>query len=88
MDAKQKPISRDVSEITQRIINEIPDSEVLLKKKLTRYISSLWNLAPEVLLSSHVWIPVQDILNAHITQDKLNYPWVKKTIRIFNDENE
>ena len=88
MDAKQKPISRDVSEITQMIINEIPDSEVILKKKLTRYISSLWNLAPEVLLSSHVWIPVQDILNAHITQDKLNYPWVKKTIRIFNDENE
>ncbi len=33
MDEKQKPISRDVSEITQRIINEIPDSEVILKKK-------------------------------------------------------
>ena len=88
MDQKQKPIYRDVSEITQRIINEIPDSEVILKKKLTRYISSIWHLAPEVLLSSHVWIPVQDILNAHITPENLNIPWVKKTISIFNDTNE
>ena len=88
MDQKQKPIARDISEVTQKIIEEIPESEVILKNKLIRYISSLWNLAPEVLVSSHVWIPVQDILNAHITIDKINEPWVQKTIRIFNDKNE
>jgi len=88
MDQKQKPIARDISEVTQKIIEEIPESEVILKNKLIRYISSLWNLAPEVLVSSHVWIPVQDILNAHINTDKINEPWVQKTIRIFNNENE
>jgi hypothetical protein len=88
MEEKTKRTGRDVSEVTQKIINEIPDSEVILKTKLFRYISSLWNLAPEVLVSSHVWIPVQDILNAHITIDKINEPWVQKTIRIFNDKNE
>ena len=88
MDQKQKPIGRDVYQVTQKIIEEIPDSEVILKNKLIHYISSLWNLAPEVLVSSHVWIPVQDILNAHINPDKINEPWVKKTIRIFNNENE
>ncbi len=79
---------RDVSIITQKIIDEIPDSQVILKTKLTYYINSLWNLAPEVLTSSHVWIPVQDILNSYIKIDQLNEPWVKKTIRIFNDYNE
>jgi hypothetical protein len=79
---------RDVSIITQKIIDEIPDSQVILKEKLTYYINSLWNLAPEVLMSSHVWIPVQDILNSYIKMDQLNEPWVKKTICIFNDYNE
>ena len=88
MDSKPKQTGRDISEVTQKLINEIPDSEVKLKTKLIRYISSLWNLAPEVLVSSHVWIPVQDILNAHINPERINEPWVKKTIRIFNNENE
>ena len=33
MDQKQKPIGRDVYQVTQKIIEEIPDSEVILKKK-------------------------------------------------------
>jgi hypothetical protein len=70
------------------IINEIPESEVLLRNKLNYYIHSLWNLAPEVLNSGSVWIPAQDILNSYIKPDKLNEPWVKKTIRIFNNDNE
>lgn len=79
---------RNIVLVIQMIINEIPESEFRLKKKLNDYIHSLWNLAPEVLNSGSVWIPVQDILNSYIKTDRLNEPWVQKTIRIFNNDNE
>ena len=85
---EQNSSQRNIVLVTQQIISEIPESEVRLKQKLIYYIQSLWNLAPEVLNSGSVWIPVQDILNSYIKADKLNEPWVQKTIRIFNNDNE
>ena len=66
---EQTSIQRNIVLVTQQIISEIPESEVRLKKKLIYYIQSLWNLAPEVLNSGSVWIPVQDILNSYIKAD-------------------
>jgi len=56
----------NVIDIYLKIKKIIPEDETNIKNELEIYISSLWNKAPEVLVSKHCWIPFINILNDNI----------------------
>ena len=74
---------RSVLDIIPQLIENIPESEEKLIKELNSYKNSLWNIAPELLITSYYWIPVANILNSNILA--IDYDWKRKLISIFND---
>lgn len=59
--------SRSVIDVSNKILQIIPDKEYALKRDVKKYSESLFNQAPEVLRGSICWIPFVNILNSHIT---------------------
>jgi hypothetical protein len=56
----------NVIDVYIKIIKIIPDNEINLKSELELYINTLWNQAPEILVSKFCWIPFINILNNNI----------------------
>ena len=53
-----------------------------LTYELDNYITSLWNIAPEVLCCAESWQPYLDILNHHVPTIK--YKWQLQIANILN----
>lgn len=75
-------MSRYITEVIEEILVIIPLEEITLIKQLTEYKNNLWNQAPESLLLSYNWIPVQNILNNNIKD--INIEWKLQVLKIFN----
>ena len=77
-------VLRNVVKIIDKILAIIPDGEVKLKDEIQNYKDSLFNQAPEMLLSSYCWNPFQNILSDNILT--FEEEWQKKVLKIFNNE--
>ena len=60
------PRPRSISSVYQQILKVIPSEEIELRKELSEYIDGLWNIAPEAMCDSNVFIPFANILSKHI----------------------
>jgi len=80
---QKKSCERSVLTIIHFILKEIPDSEEKLIDEILNYSDSLWNKAPEVLLTSECWFPLQCILSKYILD--FNTEWKIKVLALFND---
>ena len=74
----------NVIDIYFKIKKIIPDNEIKLKNDLEIYISTLWNQAPEILVSKYCWIPFINILNDNIPN--ISKEWHFEIRKIINNE--
>ena len=51
-----------------RIMQIIPEDNSKLRDELTKYIDSLWNIAPEEFETEYFWIPFIKILNSNSSE--------------------
>ena len=79
-----EPEPRDVYDITKKIMDLVPDSEVELLYQLRKFHDGLWNQAPELRISAMFWKPLGNILNKNI--DSFEQDWQKKILKLFNNE--
>jgi hypothetical protein len=75
---------RDIEDVHKKIMLVIPDQYNELKNDLHKYISSLWNLAPELRNSRFTYIPYQNILLKYLDSDELDKIWTVQVQNIFN----
>ena len=76
---------RSVDKIIIEILKVIPEKEKELVCELQNYLDSLWNQGPEVLISSHGWVPLCNILNKFIP--KIFEKWhIKVNMIIINNK--
>jgi len=73
---------RDIAEITEKILDMIPDSEVELIYQVRKFHDSLWNKALELRKSAVFWKHFANILNKNI--DSFDEEWQKKILQLFN----
>lgn len=71
---------RNIIDVHTQIINVIPDDNDL-KRELDDYISSLWNIAPEVLQSAETYVPYSFILSKYVTFTDDNEPKWKYQVK-------
>ena len=81
-------IPRDIEYVHNKIIDVIPDEKQELKNELNRFINSIFHLAPEVRRSSFTYIPYQNILLNHLSDNELNEIWCIQVRNIFNKTDE
>ena len=77
---------RNVIDVILKVKKIIPDSENNLKNDLEIYLNTLWNQAPEVLVSKYCWIPFTQILNKNIPN--LYKDWHFELNKIISNENK
>jgi hypothetical protein len=79
---------RNIIDVYLEINDIIPNEFNELKDELKIYIDSLWNKAPEVLISSSTYIPFGNILNKHISKiENNNQQWIYEISNIFEGKN-
>ena len=77
---------RSVSEVTKRIIIEIPHEYNIMIKECNEIFQSIAWAPPEKIKSSYYWNLLSMILNKHITmEDDQEKEWCKKVINIFQE---
>ena len=76
--------NRCVVDFIPELLKIIPNEETELIDKLTQYINSLWNKAPEITRSYECWEPLQNILTIYVKQ--IDTDWKRKMVRMFNKE--
>jgi hypothetical protein len=77
---------RDIVVVIQQLLNNIPETESILRQELTEYHSTLWNQAPEARRDSYNWNPVRKILLKHITV--LDETWKQTVADIFSNTEQ
>jgi hypothetical protein len=75
---------RSVDKIIKELLSVIPEKEEKLINELKKYNDSLWNQSPESLISGHLWILLENILNNNI--QNIDEAWKVKLVKIFNGE--
>jgi len=77
---------RSVTQVTQKIISEIPDEHNSMKEEFKKIFESIAWAPPEKIKSSYYWNAISNILNNHITmEDYQQKEWCKKVIDIFQE---
>ena len=76
----------NVIDVYIKIKKIIPDDEIKLKNEMEIYIDTLFNQAPEVLVSKYCWIPFINILNNNIPT--LYKEWHFEIKKIIGNENK
>ena len=74
--------NRCVIDFIPELLKVIPSEEIQLIDKLTQYMDSLWNKAPEITTSAECWKPLQNILTIHVRE--IDTEWKRKMVRMFN----
>lgn len=77
---------RSIITVIDEMLEFIPSKEEYLIEQLNEFKNSLWNQAPEALLTSYNWIPVQNILNKYIKN--VDTDWKLRLLNIFNGINK
>ena len=77
--------SRDVTKVIPQLLAKIPREEVELRREIQEYSGTLFNQAPEVRHTSYCWIPLQEILQKHITI--FDTEWKRELLSLFNGED-
>lgn len=75
-------MSRQITDVHEQIVKEIPASETELLNDLNNFINEQWNKAPEVLCGPEVYKPYTNILSKHVGD--FNAGWKIKVRDIFN----
>lgn len=75
---------RSIEKVIKELLTIIPEKEELLITELKNFNDSLWNKAPELLTSSQLWIPLENILNNNI--QNIDEEWKIKLVKIFNGD--
>jgi len=81
-DMHNKITERSVLKVIHYILKEIPENEEKIIEEILDYSHSLWNKAPEVLITSECWFPLQCILSKYILD--FNTEWKIKVLAVFN----
>ena len=59
-------MSRSIDLVIARILEVIPEEEIVLRTEITNYTQNLWNVAPELLSNGEYYLCVQRILSTYI----------------------
>ena len=62
--------NRSVIDVIKLVAQIIPENETELIVELSKYVKSLFNKAPELLIGAECWIPFINILNQYIPDMK------------------
>jgi hypothetical protein len=81
-DVQKKYCGRSVLYVIYDLLKEIPENEEKLTEEILNYCQTLWNKAPELLISSECWFPLQCILSKHILD--FDNEWKLKVLAVFN----
>ncbi len=77
---------RSVIQVTNNMIEEIPEEEKKLKYELRKIFESVQWAPPEQVKSSYYWNRLSVVLNKFISEeDYNNKEWCKKVINIFQE---
>ena len=80
MDSKP---CRDITKVIPNMLLLIPEDEHILRNAMIVYNESLFNQSPEARTTAYCWIPVQHILQKHISV--LDSEWKEKLHALFTD---
>ena len=77
---------RSVVQVTNNMMEEIPEEEKSLKYELTKIFESVQWAPPEQVKSTYYWNSLSIVLNKFISEeDYNNKEWCKKVINIFQE---
>ena len=77
---------RSVVQVTNNMMEEIPEEEKILKYELTKIFESVQWAPPEQVKSTYYWNRLSAVLNKFISEEDYNNKrWCKKVINIFQE---
>jgi hypothetical protein len=78
-----EPEPRSVIVVIHQLLRVIPDNEKDLIQDLNDYAGGLFNIAPELLVTSTYWLPLGKILQKHIKT--IDTDWKETLVKIHNN---
>ena len=77
---------RNVTEVTNKMIEQIPAEEEILKNELLKIFESIQWSPPEQVKSTYYWNRLSGVLNKFISEeDYNNKKWCRNVITIFQE---